>query len=136
MFGKKPPASVEPATGISVLQAALRSRQFKSHLSLLARDLQCPVSDLENLCNHGKAPSERILQGLAREFFQAELDVERNLLRPLNPPKPMPLGLIPPPCDPHANVYPGWVDRTIAQPRFSPGPTLSKPYDGKKPGWA
>ena len=135
MFGKKPAAIVEPATGISVLRAALRSRRFKGHLSLLARDLQCGISDLEEFCN-GKVPSEKLLQGLAKEFFNAELDVESNRLRPLNKIEPSPLGLIPPRFTPSADLYPPSIDLTIPQPLFSPGKPPGKPYDAKRPGWA
>ena len=44
----------EIKTGVDVLRAAVRARRFKSHLSLLARDLNVAVGDVEDFVDSGR----------------------------------------------------------------------------------
>ena len=75
---------MEIKNGADVLRAVVRARRFKSHLSSLARDLNVPVGDLEDFVDSGRELPMPVLQKLAKECFDAEIDVTTGLLRSAN----------------------------------------------------
>jgi hypothetical protein len=135
---KETTAMAEPeTTGIDVLRAATKSRRFKGHLGLLARDLQVTIGDLEAFADSGKQLPPAVLQALAKELFNAELDVEANKLRSLNKAETKPMGISLPPFDPNAPVaYPGRPDLraggiTLGPPSMMP----SQLRPARRAGW-
>ena len=54
--------------------------------------------------------AEPVLQALAKEFFNAELDVETNRLRSLNIAEQKLMGIPSPPFDPNSVTYPRRAD--------------------------
>jgi hypothetical protein len=130
-------AAPEPAvTGTDILRDATRSRRQKGHLGILARDLHVSISDLEAFTDNGRPLPEPVLQALAKEFFNAELDIAANRLRSLNNAAPKLMGIAPAPLDRNAVTYPPRADPK-ARHYINPGPPMipSQLQAAKRPGW-
>ena len=135
-------SAVEIKNGVDVLRAVVRARRFKSHLSSLARDLNVPVGDLEDFVDSGRELPMPVLQKLAREFFDAEIDVATGLLRSANRNEATPMpdtATYPPPYSPKTpeqRVF--WRAmremEAIKQPCAAPQPEPPKEKKSR-PGW-
>ena len=126
----------EIKNGVDVLRAVVRARRFKSHLSLLARDLSVPVGDLEDFVDSGRELPMPVLQKLAKEFFDAEIDVATGLLRSANRNEPKPLrGGYPPQRDP--KLSPGYRPMPPGPHLPGPQPVVPEKPQAKtaRPGW-
>ena len=129
-------SAVEIKNGVDVLRAVVRARRFKSHLSSLARDLNVPVGDLEDFVDSGRELPMPVLQKLAREFFDAEIDVATGLLRSANRNEAKPLcTAYPEQRDPKLSPY----YRPMLPGPHLPGPQPVKPEPPQpkrgRPGW-
>lgn len=113
----------EIKTGVDVLRAVVRARRFKSHLSLLARDLNVPVGDLEDFVDSGRELPMPVLQELAKEFFDAEIDVATGLLRSANRNEATPMpdaATYPPPYSPKTPEQSPWCRKSRRRSRSAP----------------
>jgi hypothetical protein len=90
---------------------------------------------LEAFTDTGAPLPADILQKLAKELFNAALNIETDRLRKLDPPVATSLGsLRTPPYVPNPNAYSPQIDRAATKRTFQPGPADGKPFK-KCEGW-
>jgi len=136
LFSRKEVTPEPTVTGTDVLKGAVRSRRYKGHLGKLARDITgTTIADLEAFVDHGKPLPELVLQGLAKEFFNAAIDSETGLLRSLNRTEQRALcTAYPQAFDPTSSPY--YFPHDPDAPRFNLKPDKPEPIKPKgRPGW-
>jgi hypothetical protein len=125
----------EIKTGADVLRRAVRARRHKAHLGLLARDLNVPIGDLEDFADAKRELAMPILQKLAKELHDAEIDPESGLLRQLNRREPRLAGIPPPPYRHSPHQYPPPYKPSSRFSGFTGGPPSTPGRLAKGPGW-
>lgn len=124
------PAKVEtPAvTGSDLIRRGLAARMHKGALGRLARDYGTGVERLESYArNEGTTLPAPLLQALAKEFFNAGYDAERDLLTHGSRAEPVSMGLHPPLIGEMS------IDRSHLAPREPPQPTTKPQPKGPAP---
>ena len=115
--------------------ASARVKKIDAYADL-ARDLGITADDFRDFAAGRNDLTEPQLKAMAKEFFDAEFDATCNRLRSKHAKAPTTF----------ASAIPGplqldWLDVTKLPffkpaPLQSPGPGLTKPWDGSRPGWA
>ena len=118
-----------PEVGIGIIHRVTAKQRA-------SRDVQTSISTLEDFCDIGKPLPMPLLQALAKEFFNAEIDEASGLLQSLNRTPPVVLAPVrAEPSDPTTARYFQEPERNPLS--RAPQPVVPKKVATKKgrPGW-
>ena len=83
IFGRKEAVEPKPVTGSSIIKAALRAKNKKINIALMARDIAVPTSTLENyIANPAATLPDDVMKRAAAYIWPngTTWDPERDLL--------------------------------------------------------
>ena len=116
-------------------QADIRgARQGGDGAFELARDLGIPAEHFREFAAGHRDLTDVTLAALAKHFFDADFDPVANRLRSKSTAPATSMGITPPRFDAKMQHYPPPFDPAAPPGRINPGPGLTRPWDGKRPG--